>query len=487
MSYHHLLYLLAAGFLLGVFLRSGIGFSLSQALFILSIGGALILTGLTPGGARSRGLVLLALIVITFGLGVWRTASVERVDFYFADQVGQKIEIEAIITDEPDERERSLRLVVSPLASPRERILVVTERYPRYQYGDKLIVRGQLKQPENFSNEAGKEFDYIAHLAKDDIYYQIFRPEIEFISAGHGQWLTGKLFKLKAAFMTNISRVIPDPAAALLGGLVVGAKQGLGTDLLEDFRRVGLSHIVVLSGYNVTVIANSILKFFSFLPRVFGLSTGAVSIVLFAIMTGGGPTVVRASIMALIAVGARATGRIYDMTIALVLAAVLMVAWNPRVLLFDVGFQLSFIATLGIIYGVPIVERYLRFLPQLFGMREAGASTISAQVFVFPWILYKMGDLSLAALPANLLVLVWIPATMLFGFLAGMAAFVSDWLAWPFATVAYFLLAYQLWVVETLSNFSWASISFSGFPVLLVGIVYIAIALCVKKLYEKET
>src|SRR3989338_10307312 len=162
----------------------------------------------------------------------------------------------------------------------------------------------------------------------------MFRPRVALLSGGQGSWFVEKLFAFKESFIANISRLIPEPHAALLGGLVVGAKQSLGKKLLDDFRTVGVIHIVVLSGYNITIIAYFIEWLFSRLRKNLRLTLASLGIILFAIMVGASATVVRATIMALLALMARSIGRTYMVTRALLIAGSLMLLHNPKILVF---------------------------------------------------------------------------------------------------------------------------------------------------------
>jgi competence protein ComEC len=208
------------------------------------------------------------------------------------------------------------------------------------------------------------------------------------------------------------------------------------------------------------------------LPQLAAISLGSVSIVLFAVVTGAGATIVRASIMALLVLLARATGRVYEITIALFTAGFLMLLHNPKILVFDPSFQLSFLATFGLVYLAPLVERRLGFLPSKWHIREVTTATIATQAFVLPLLLYKVGELSLVALPVNLLILLVVPLTMLFGFLAGAIGFLSFFASLPFAWIAYAFLAYQLGVVRIFSFLPFASVHIP-FPLLLLVAFYL--------------
>jgi competence protein ComEC len=192
-------------------------------------------------------------------------------------------------------------------------------------------------------------------------------------------------------------------------------------------------------------------------------------------MVGASATAVRAGIMALLVLLARGTGRTYAITRALILAGFVMILHNPLILIFDSSFQLSFLATVGLIHLSPIIEKRLGFVPGQWGFREVAVSTVATQIFVLPLLLYMSGQLSVVALPVNLLILGVIPVTMFFGFLTGMIGFISTVLAMPLALVSYALLTYQLKVVELFSSFPFASFTIDYFPAWLMICFYIAI------------
>ncbi len=405
---------------------------------------------------------------------VWQTWPVAP-----ADQLdGETMTFTGIITAEPDRRDGRTLLTLSPKAPApiSGKVLLTVPSYPVFNYGDKVVATGKLARPENFETDSGKTFDYQNYLAKDNIYYQMSRPKVELVSSGHGFWILGQLYRMKNGFLDNLSRALPEPAAALLGGITIGAKRGLDSEWQDKFRAVGLSHIIVLSGYNITIVAEAIGRALAFAPRAVSLGLGAFGIILFTLMTGASSTAVRAALMALIALLARGSGRLYQNLSALFIAAYLMVLVNPRILFFDISFQLSFLATVGVILGPPLLKSKLKFIPERFGLREMTATTIAAQVLVLPWIVHKMGQLSLVALPANILVLTFVPLTMFLGFLAGLVGFVNYWLSLPFAYLSYIFLAYDLKVVALFAAVPFASVSFNYFPLILVLLVYTAYA-----------
>jgi len=440
---------------------------------------------------KKKQTVILIIFLFAAGLGVLRfdVADLNRGNPFLDELIETRIVAEGIVIDEPDERENNTKLtILFDVVSGEhvdDKVLVTANTFPRFSYGDKIVLSGTLKKPKNFKGEEGNEFDYISFLAKDSIFYQMFFPEIELLSEGNGNIVKHNLFTLKRAWLNNVGKVIPDPAVSLLGGLVVGAKRSLGADLQEDFRKTGIIHVVVLSGYNVTIVAEAIMRFFSFLPQLFGISIGGIAIIFFAILTGGSATVVRASFMALLVLLARATGRTYAITRALFIAGFFMILHNPKILVFDSSFQLSFTATIGLIYLAPKIEQYFKLVPTRWQLREFATATVATQLLVLPMILYKMGDLSLVALPVNLLILASIPITMLFGFITGVIGFMSSFLSLPFAFVTYALLAYQLKVVDLFASLPFASLHITSFPLWGALLLYTLYGLLIWKLHEK--
>ncbi len=469
--------ILLSGFIGGVLLRSFLDFGFAFAGFFVFLGIVFIIVSLT---AEDRGLMAaIAIFLIAIGLGAARyevkDAPPDLSRFESALAAGGKVELRGVVVGEPDEREDYTRLTVE---ADGVRLLVYAKHYPKFKYGDEIKISGALKEPSSFVkvSDGGKnsenDFDWGACLAKDDIYYEMFYPRIEKISEGKGNRIKRQMFSIKEKYLAALAKVIPEPHAAFMGGLTVGAKRAIGAELLEDFRKTGIIHIVVLSGYNISLVADSIMRALAFLPRVFGVSLGILGIVLFAVMTGASATVVRASLMALLVILARATGRIYEITWALFLAGFLMVLHNPKILRFDSGFQLSFLATFAIIWLAPHVEKKLRFVPNKFHIREIASATLATQIFVLPLLLYKMGMFSAVALPVNLLVLIFVPATMFLGFLTGGIGLLSSALSVPFGWMSFALLQYELWVVKIFAALPFSSFNIPNFPLWLMLAMY---------------
>jgi len=347
-------------------------------------------------------------------------------------------------------------------------IKVTTDRYMEYSYGQRVLLEGKIGAPFNFKSNGGRTFNYIDFLLKDDIYFEMKKPIITVLSDDSGNVITKNLFSLKQAFIGNLKKVLGEPHSALAGGLVVGEKSALGKDLIDDFRRAGLIHIVVLSGYNITIVADSIRRLLAFLPRNIGIFLGGLGILAFGILVGGGATVVRSCFMAIIALTATLLRRDYSVGKALFIAGAIMLIQNPLILLYDPSFQLSFLATLGLIVLSSPIEKRLTVVTERFGIRGLLASTLATQIFVSPFILHMMGQLSIIGIVVNVLVLPLIPATMGFVFLAGISGFVSSHISQVFGWVSHLLLSYELFMVKIFASLPFASIELPKFSFWIV-------------------
>ena len=470
---HRFLVIILSGFISGVFISSFVNFGPTLALLFVFLG---VIFGITYFFNRSKVFGAVALLFIAVGLGQLRYGQddLNGRQSDLQNKIGQKVMLVGVVSGEPEQKENYARLVLE--IENKSKILIYVQNYPQHKYGDKLKIAGVIKKPENFGTN---NFDWPAYLAKDDIYYEIFYPQTEFISGGNGFWLKEKLFALKAKFLSAIAKVVPEPYSAFLGGITIGARESLPESLQEKFRTTGVAHIVALSGYNITIVAETIMLFFSFLPQYLAIGGGVVGVILFAIMTGASATVLRASIMALLALTARATGRIYTVSWALFLAGFFMVLQNPKILRFDTSFQLSFLATLGLIYLSPVVKNKISFITDKFNLREIFSATISAQIFVLPLLIYKTGIFSIVGLPVNFLILPFIPLTMFLGFAVGILGMFSALLSSPFAWASYALLQYELFIVDIFAKLPFAAVNISGFSEIFLILSYAAVFIVV--------
>ncbi|MEA3399146.1 MAG: ComEC/Rec2 family competence protein [Patescibacteria group bacterium] len=383
----------------------------------------------------------------------------------------KKVSLIGIIDDVPDKRIYNQRLVVRP-KNQDFNILITVNLYSDFSYGDEVKIIGILEKPQNFITQSGKEFNYVEYLANQNIYYLIKYPEIEIISKSNGNFIKKSLFRLKENFMENIKGTIGFPENNLMNGILLGTR-AFDQNQNNEFISTGTIHIIALSGYNVTVVAEGIMKVFSLVfSRITALSLGILGIILFVILTGAQATAVRAGVMALIALFARMTGKTYQAGRALLFAGLFMFAYDPRVIT-ELSFQLSFIATIGVIFFAPKVEKWLFFIPNKFKIRDLISVTLAANIIVLPLILYSTGIFSIVSLPANILILPLIPAAMFFGFLGGMMTFISSFIALPFSLVGHLILKYVLFIIHLLASLPFADFIIENFPWWLMGSLYL--------------
>lgn len=466
-------YSICFGFIFGVLIRSFlfINFYIIALLCIISFALFLFFTFIS----KNKWGILASIFIFIFCVGIFRFNTVDRpAPYFFESKAEQKVSLVGEIVDEPTIGVSNQKLIIQvENKNEKTKILISTNFDETYRYGDEISFTGVLKKPQNFITDQGKNFDYINFLRKDGIFYVMSYSRIEIISSGNGNKIKNVLFFIKGQFLEKINLVINSPESLLMNGLILGEKSAFDKSLRQSFIDTGTIHIVALSGYNITIIAEWFMKLFAFLPQNFGITMGILAIFLFVLMTGGSSTAVRAGIMATLALYARASGRTYDVARALLLAGMIMIILNPFVLVYDVSFQLSFIATVALIFFTPKIEKYFLWVPKRLGLRDIVSVTFAVYIFVLPFILYKMGNLSLVAFPANVMILPFIPFTMLLGFLTGFLGFIHYVLSVPVGYFSYLLLHYELGMINFLAKIPFASLSIPDFPLILTLAIYI--------------
>jgi competence protein ComEC len=210
-----------------------------------------------------------------------------------------------------------------------------------------------------------------------------------------------------------------------------------------------------------------------------------LAIIFFVIITGSPPSIVRAGVMGVVALIASSVGRAGKMHNLLAIVALIMLLVNPKILIWDAGFQLSFLATIGLIYFSPIMQNYTGWLPSIFQIRESLTTTLSAIILTMPLTIYQFGRFSLIAPIANLLVLPAIPINMAVGFLAVAVGFIYPPCGQIIGYGSWLLLTYILKVIEFLANLKFSSITIEFFPWWLMAASYIIIGYSIIN-YQKK-
>ncbi|HEX2792761.1 MAG TPA: ComEC/Rec2 family competence protein [Candidatus Paceibacterota bacterium] len=443
--------------------------------------------GVLARARRSRRFLSAAVLVLVPALVFTRFSFVERAaPDAFLPLFETKIALEGTVVADPDLRETTQRVTVALEHNGKMmRTIAVAALYPEFRYGERVRVEGKLEAPEPFATDGGRTFAYDTFLAKDGIFGLVpFARITTLADTGWRYAPRAYLFDGKHAFTDALALALPEPAASLAAGIITGGKQGLGEELLDDFTVSGLLPVVVLSGYNVMIVAEGVLAAFGFLPKRLALFLAGNAILAFVLAAGAGSSATRAGLMAGLGLSARASGRTYHALLALLFVLAGMLIHNPLLLVHDPGLQFSFMATLGLIAGVPRIEPCLSRVRPAF-LREVIASTVAAQLFVLPILLYQTGNLSLVALPANVIVLPVIPLAMLMSAIAGGIALIVPPLAPVAGLPAYALLAYVIAIAEWSARLRAARVIVPAFPFWVAVALYCALAFLMLRMQRK--
>jgi competence protein ComEC len=396
----------------------------------------------------------------------------------------QTVQLPAVVVKAPEYRESYQRLIVSPTDfanQPGSKLLITSDVYQKFIVGDEVLMRGKIKPIENFMGETGREFNYQNYLALQDVSAQIRFARLEH-TGNFEPSIKRTLAILKGHYLNALSYKLPEPHSSLAGGITVGANDALGDQVDELFRRTGLTHIVVLSGYNVAIVILALSSALAFLPYWIAAGISFAGIWLFVFLVGASATIIRAGIMASIAVVSRLYGSEVSALGMLAAAVILMTINQPLITLYDPSFQLSVLATIGIIVVTPIIERYFKFVSPKLGLREIVVTTLATQITVIPWLVYLMGQFSIVSPLANVLVLPAVPWAMLGSFLTYVFSAVLPIFSSLFALISYGLLDYIFVISNNLGSWELASLTVSSLPFYLITIIYILIGLLLYKL-----
>lgn len=367
-----------------------------------------------------RGTVFLGVFFGLWFFGAWY-ASQEQTMFIFLPTISEPVVGEVRIMRDPEERDFYRQVILrfeSCESGTCPSTMMLWQAPPSFTApaGTRLGFSCALKLPENFT----PEFDYRMFLAKDGIGYVCTKAEsIEVLSRDFEGTLREALYVPKHVFERGLSQMLSEPEAGLAKGLLLGGNHYLPKDLQDAFTRVGLSHMIAVSGYNITLIAEILLALglLAGLWRRQAVWTALIGIIFFIVMIGLPASAARAGAMASIVFIALQTGRLAQPVNALLFALGVMLLFNPLLLRYDLGLQLSFLATLGILLLVPYYE-YLA--PTGIIVRKCGEvlfMTFAVELFVLPIILFVFHQFSPLIIVGNFLVLL-VPFAMATAFLA---------------------------------------------------------------------
>lgn len=379
--------------------------------------------------------IVLACVAGTL-LGTWRIGEYTAQQSLLSPFVGREVSIIGRVSDDPSvgsKGDTRLRLVIESINNnkvPNSELWVSLAK-------DALIKRSDTVGVHGLLSSGFGTFTAV-----------MYRAEIEKVSRSD----YGDIARdVRDSFASSVRRGIDEPEGSLAVGFLLGQKSELPEKLQNDLRLLGLTHIVVASGYNLTVLVRFSRRFFMRISRFTALATSIGFIYLFVQMTGYTPSMTRASLIATLSLLAWYVGRTIHPFVLIPFSASLTLLYKPAYANGDIGWLLSFASFIGVIVCAPLLHSYFWGDRKANFIRQIVIETLSAQLLTIPIIVATFGTISPLSLPANILVVPLIPVIMLFSFFGGFVGLFSTVGAGLFALPAEILLKYIIWVVDRIS------------------------------------
>jgi len=351
--------------------------------------------------------------------------------------------------------------------------------YPEYHYGQRLLVMGELQEPRMATRPG--EFDYRAYLKRKGIFVLMREPLVRVLPGQTGNPVLQMLLAFRDRCKAVLLRELPEPQASIAVGVLLGLQSSIPDDIYNTFSDTGTSHILVVSGWNFTIVATMLAGLTTRLRLGRGATFWLAMVVLwsYAFFVGPTGTVLRAAVMASLVVLARSIDRQSEPWTLLFVACWALTLHDPNTL-WDLGFQLSALATASLFaFGKP-VEAWLRRCPPftwsaLEWATEALTATLAAQILALPIILYQFGNLSLIAPLANILLVPAVPYAMLLGTVALIAGLIWLPLGQWLALVVWLPLSWLTEGARLLAQLPYAALQLPPFPLWLLLGYYIIV------------
>ena len=485
-----ILFFFCISFIVGIFIESIIKISQLFVCGILFLGVVAIFIALAnqifsaaqpvfPDPFASKKFIgsLVGFCLFVFVLGVLR---VQISEFNIANDKLSKfngkgeVVLTGVINNEPDVRDTFQKIKVKVGDST---VLVTANRYPEYKYLDTIKITGKLETPSET-----EDFSYKNYLMKDGIYSVMNFPKIEIKSVKHKynilSYLYEKILFAKQKIRKSIQSNFLPPQSSILEGTILGDNGAMSNDLKSKLNITGLRHIIAVSGTHVVILSAIVMSLLLALGfwRGQAFYIAIIFICIYIVLTGLPPSGVRAGIMGGTYLLSQKIGRQTIGARLITLACLVMLLINPVLLCYDVGFQLSFLAVLGLIYLEPFIKMLIQKLTKDNAKELVGiiSTTFAAQIFTLPIMVYNFGNISFVSPITNLLILPIVYWLMIFGFLASILGIFSNALGWILSVPCWFLLTYfvkvidffsQPWMAKSITNVSWVWIFISYFVV----------------------
>ena len=374
-----------------------------------------------------------------------------------------KVSFTGVIIEPPDVRINQQKLVAesknlifnSKKLTVSGRVLININLYPPYQYGDLLEINCALKKPGKIN-----EFAYDRYLALSRIYAYCSYPKIKLLSQNQGKFALNEIYQIKQDLIEKISFNLAEPQASLFAAIILGSRRGIPAILNDKFNLTGTTHLIAISGLNITIIAAILMSICLnlYLSRKKSFWLISIFLIFYLIIIGFPASAVRAGMMGWLAILAIYFGRLNRLTNALILAGALMILINPLILRDDVGFQLSFLAVLGMVYFLPFFKKFFKTNIFNWVVKEAMAVTLAAQAATLPLLIYHFGRVSIVAPLTNLLIVSALPFLTVYGFIVLFSNLIFPNLPAYFFWPIWLMLTYIVKVIEIFAALPFASV-----------------------------
>jgi competence protein ComEC len=407
-----------------------------------------------------------------FGFNLLKIENNELINFN-----NKEVIIEGVVLNDPERGFDKTQVVVDVISKSKKigKILVFTDKYSPIRFGDTIEIKGMIKVPEKLN-----DFDYRGYLAKDGVSVIVSFPEIEIVNSK--STFLGMIYDFKKELGERIRDNLSPKLSPILEAMILGNDQKMDKELKSKLSISGLSHVIAISGSHIVLFSAMLFEILLFLGlwRKQALVASILFTLFYVFLVGMPASGVRAGIMVGLLFLAQLVSRQSFNLRTLVIAASAMLFFNPLLLKFDLGFQLSFMAVLGIILTGPVFNKWLDviFRGKVKWLQEIVAMTMAAQVFTLPLLISSFGYFSIISLLSNIVVLPITPLLMALGILVPILGSI---VAIPCSV----LLFYLMWVVDISSQVSFAVLKVN-LPFVVLVIIYIPFLYLAYKGKRKE-
>jgi competence protein ComEC len=360
--------------------------------------------------------------------------------------------------------------------------LVFTDKHSFYKYRDKIKIEGKILVPQNLDG-----FDYRGYLSKSGVVVTISYPKIDIVERKYYSNFFQKfqyfVYEFKDSRSEKIKDLMPPKLSPILEAMILGNDSKMSKEVKENLSKSGLSHAIAISGSHIVLFSAMIFWVLLFLGfwRKHAIIFSMMFTLFYVFFVGMMASAFRAGIMMTMLFIAELFDRKAFNLRTLILAAFIMLIFNPLLLKYDLGFQLSFLAVLGIILMAPIFNQWLSFIKWNY-LREIIAVTLTAQIFTLPILISSFGYFSIISIVTNILIAPIIAPLMGLGILI---PFLPHFLSFLLSIPCTLLLSYLMWVVDFSAQIPFAVLNIK-IPIIFLLFLYAPLFLISHKMKKKD-